>query len=744
MPRLGDSLPTVTSGIPRDLRNYLDRLRGLLNNIDDTNVTTRKSLIELGLLDAGGNVIPSTPTGDYGIPPAVTGLAANGAFQNIILTWDQPQYLGHAFTEIWASPIYDTLLPDTDPGYVDPTTYATFDAETAVIVAITSGSVTNNEIGGSRGRYYWARNVNVEGTAGPFNSVTGVLGETAPDIDFLLDTLTDSITESQLYQDLGARIDLIDGGVGLVGSVAYQLAQEANARSQEILAASQELENLITSFTFAQDYDNAVTYSVGDLAVYSGTLYRAIATTTGNLPTNTTYWEDIGEFTSLAEIVGNNSSSIVQLNNVSAGSTSANASALFGLQSTVNDSETGLLATRATLLNDYYTAADTTSAIASATTGLASTTYVNNALGDYTTTANLIANYYTKTGADSAIASATSGLVSNTDLSTALGDYVTNASLTSDYYTKTDTDSAISSATTNLASTTYVNNALGNYTTTASLIANYYTKTGADSAIASATSGLASTTYVNNALGDYTTTATLTTNYYTKTATDSAISSAVSTLASTVGNNTAAIQASAESIDGLRAQYTVKIDNNGYVTGFGLASTPVDGTPFSEFIVRVDRFSVGSGNTDAIPFVVTTTTTTLNGVSVPAGVYIDQAYIKNGAISSAKIGNAAVDTAQIANAAITNAKINDLDATKINAGFISAARIQAGSISADKIAANSLTANQIAAGAISASELAISATNDGTANSIFMDAAGAIKVYDASGNLRVRLGNLST
>jgi hypothetical protein len=153
--------------------------------------------------------------------------------------------------------------------------------------------------------------------------------------------------------------------------------------------------------------------------------------------------------------------------------------------------------------------------------------------------------------------------------------------------------------------------------------------------------------------------ATLTNDYYTAVATDSAISTAVNTLATTVNGNTTAISTQATSIDGLSAQYTVKIDNNGYVTGYGLASTVVDGTPTSEFIVRADRFAITStGGTEITPFVVTTTETTLNGVTVPAGVYIDQAYIKNGAIGTAQIGDAV----------ITNAKIVDLAVDKITAG----------------------------------------------------------------------------
>jgi hypothetical protein len=41
------------------------------------------------------------------------------------------------------------------------------------------------------------------------------------------------------------------------------------------------------------------------------------------------------------------------------------------------------------------------------------------------------------------------------------------------------------------------------------------------------------------------------------------------------------------------AQYTVKIDINGYVTGFGLAASGPASNPTSEFIVNADRFAIG-------------------------------------------------------------------------------------------------------------------------------------------------------
>lgn len=276
-------------------------------------------------------------------------------------------------------------------------------------------------------------------------------------------------------------------------------------------------------------------------------------------------------------------------------------------------------------------------------------------LTSYTPTATLQNDYYTKVGTDSAIASATSTFVTSTALSTALGDYTTTAVLQTNYYTKTATDSAISSATSSLVSTTGLATALGDYTTTASLQTNYYTKTDTDTAISNATTTFISSTELSTALGDYTTTASLQANYYTK--------------------------ASGETLEG---RYTVKVDLNGYVSGFGLASTANNAAVTSAFSVRADSFYVApptdfsqedqpaSATTGqlwfkpstkviyrytgsawvvfnlALPFVIRTTTTTIGGKTVDPGVYIDSAQITNGSITNAKIANLAVDDATIA------------------------------------------------------------------------------------------------
>ncbi len=118
---------------------------------------------------------------------------------------------------------------------------------------------------------------------------------------------------------------------------------------------------------------------------------------------------------------------------------------------------------------------------------------------------------------------------------------------------------------------------------------------------------------------------------------------------------TAAVQveatARASETGNLFAQYTVKLDVNGKVSGFGLASTGPTGTG-STFEIRADKFSIAAPTgsaAGAVPFTVLTTPTTIGGVNFSAGVYATQAFILDAQITNAKIVDLAVDNAKIAN-----------------------------------------------------------------------------------------------
>ena len=172
--------------------------------------------------------------------------------------------------------------------------------------------------------------------------------------------------------------------------------------------------------------------------------------------------------------------------------------------------------------------------------------------------------------------------------------------------------------------------------------------------------------------------------------TESQLYSALGEKIDNIAANTSAIVAEAvtrdEETGRLFAQYTVKIDQNGYVSGYGLASTANNSTPYSEFAVRADRFYIaspsGPGITPTLPFIVQTTPTTIGGVPVPVGTYINDAFIRNGSISNAKIGLAVIDDAKIAN----------LSAVKVTFGEMLGARIKVNTLNADRITVSSLAA----------------------------------------------------
>jgi hypothetical protein len=446
--------------------------------------------------------------------------------------------------------------------------------------------------------YYWVRSVNKLGAISAFNSSTGTSATTA--IDYLyVSGLIDDILDDDV-NSLGLNTAISNAGVDVT-----QIQQDIS-----------DIQDDIDDLNSINAWSSSASYVIDDMVTHSGKIWKASQASTNQTPAaGSSYWTEIGNYSNLVDFV-----SATQDQNVS---------------------------TLSSLNTNYYTISGTNGAISAATTNLASQSYVQTELGDYTTTASLTQNYYTKTGADSAIASATTGL----------------------------------------ASQTYVQTELGDYTTTANLNLNYYTKTGADSAIASATTGLASTTYVTNALGSYTTTADLSTYYYTKTAADSAISSSIGTYTTTVGSETLTLQQHHSSINGIEGKYSIKIDDNGSVAGFGLISTANDGVPStgtgSAFIVAADRFAITSDADatatenatvgDKYPFKVFTTPHNVtdadgnqsynaDGTSktIPAGVYIKNAFIHEAQITGAMIEEAT----------ITDANIGSLNAGKIRSGQI--------------------------------------------------------------------------
>lgn len=186
-----------------------------------------------------------------------------------------------------------------------------------------------------------------------------------------------------------------------------------------------------------------------------------------------------------------------------------------------------------------------------------------------------------------------------------------------------------------------------------------------ESAVNDTTTGLAATR------------ATLINDYYTAAEADNAISSAITSNNVTIGDTYATIttvNTVSGSVDDLEAKYGVEVDNNGIISGFQLLSGA--GTP-SAFNVRADQFNVYStdGTTSDVPFSVFTAARTVDGVSYPAGIYMDNVYVTKSITLTDENGDvilssgSQLDGTYIKDAAIGSAKIaNTIQSDNYSAG----------------------------------------------------------------------------
>lgn len=275
---MSKKLPFVTSDIPRDLRTFLDRVRELVSGSGADRLLSVSDLANSGLatVDNTGNIRP--PSTFVATPPPPSSVTATAAIRNIIVAWSNPAYVGHAYAEVWGS--------------------STSSQAAAVLLGMAPGAIYVDEVGPSVTRYYWVRFVNTDNTPGPYNALVGTSATTGSDVTYTVGLLSGQITTTQLATALNNRINLIDGPSTTPGTIPNQLAQ---------------IQGQIDAINTYPDYNNGTTYATNDIVKYNGGLYKALSSTTGNLPTNTTYWLKIGDYSSLADIVAAHTTEIATL-----------------------------------------------------------------------------------------------------------------------------------------------------------------------------------------------------------------------------------------------------------------------------------------------------------------------------------------------------------------------------------------------------------------------------------------------
>jgi len=776
------NLPSITSDIPRDLRQFLERVREKVSGRDENALVSVRQLVASGLAEYNGrDLLPTTDTGSFQTPPAPTGLAASGALANIIVSWDTPLYNGHSYTEVWAA--------EPPEGGGNP------QIGDAQLVGMAPGSVFAHNIGSGTTQYYWIKFVNVVGVAGPFNAVEGLEASTGQDPGYLLELLTGEIRDSQLAQSLGNRINLIDAPASVAGSV-----------NNRINVVQSQVNDLIS----IPEWDSTLTYATNDQVIFDGGLFSALQPSTNVQPTDTDFWQRLGDFTTLGDAVAAQALQISQLDD--------------GLTTAVTD--TNLLATQmrgdhtgtnlsqltsGLIFQERQARTGADNALTSSINSLQSTVNNNNT----NLTAAIQSEAETRANADSALAQDISTVTAIAgskarvfsqstepvpsenspinfgdlwiDTNTTFapdymeGDYVIRSNrmyrwdgnaweeamdfgfadsfsaINTERTARVTGDTALAQEITSLTATVTNNNT----NLTSAIQQEATTRSNQDTTLATNINTLQSTVNNNNT----NLTSAIQQEATTRANADTTLSNNISTLQSTVTTNnttlTAAIQSEAETranADGsLFAQYTVKVETNGYVSGFGLASTAVNATPFSDFIVRADKFSIGSPTgpsiSPATPFIVRTTPTTINGVSVPTGVYIADAFVQNGTITNAKIGDLAVDTAKIADGSIVRAKITDgeitrakidelaVDNARIANGAINRAKIQNGEITNAKIENGAITNAKIENGEITLAKINTASINSLSAITANMGTITAGLMQSTDGRFVIDLNN---
>lgn len=701
------SIPkTPIKGDP-ETRRFNEAVRQALVDIENKALTVQ-DLRSSGFWDNNNITVPGTDTTVAAAPTVPVNLTASGVFQNIILEWDVTPYTGHALTRVYRSTT--NLFAD------------------AVVIANVNAEVFADPVGPGKSYYYWVTNVNAKGQESAPNQTLGTLGTTLQDTAYLLQLLSNSITESQLFQSLGDRINLIDAtGTGLVDRVndlediygdtvsaaqsaadaALSASQAIDAKAQAIIAKGQAVlaagdavtakDDAVLAKTDAQSASGTATAAASTAQNYSSQASTSASLAAGyasaasdskiaaetaeaNAETaasaavtsaqNAESYSDTAQSAATAsnaskvaaeaakgsaETAAQSAVSSSQLassyaDDAGAAATAAQSSAVSASASAATATTKAGIATDAAASAQISADGASQSASAAQTSKIAAETAASSATiaRNEAVSAKDTATTKAAEASQSATLAAQSKLDAGNSATAAAGSASTAATKATEAGT-----SATASNTAKVAAESARDNAAASASaaaTSASTAATKATEAGQYATSASTSANTASTAaadalaYKNSAA----TSATDAEGYAIASAQDySAVNARLNNAGGTGVTVEQSLSANASSIGGLQGQYTVKIDNNGYVSGFGLASTSTTSTPTSNFIVRADRFAIaspsGPGITPKIPFIVVTTPTVENGVTIQPGVYIDNATIKDASITSAKIQSVVAD-----------------------------------------------------------------------------------------------------
>ncbi|MGI2152554.1 phage tail tip fiber protein [Shewanella oncorhynchi] len=285
-----------TSSTSVDIRGvytgqYIARVRAI-NSVDVSSVPKASALTNI--------------TGKTGLPPAVASFTATPLVFGIGLNW------------LFPAGAEDTLRTELE--------YGPNNSESGMIKLgdFAYPIATHAMTGLSAGANFWfrARLVDRTGNVGPWSGF--VSGQSSTDQTKYDEYFSERITSSALGQELLGDIELIplikietekipsiDRQLNEVVIPQIELIQVEVNKIPDIEDTLSQTETKINQLQAemadiagAPDWDSNTAYLTGQLVKYQGKLYSAKQTIpAGTLPTNTSYWTKIGEYSSIGEAV---------------------------------------------------------------------------------------------------------------------------------------------------------------------------------------------------------------------------------------------------------------------------------------------------------------------------------------------------------------------------------------------------------------------------------------------------------
>lgn len=248
----------------KNVKESLDSLKGIHDPLDGA--VTWRSLVNLGLVELNGGGRKTwkggairhgsssigLPAGaaDSTSPPAPTGFSASAGMATSILTWTEPDYSNHSYTEVWRN------TSNTLTG--------------ATMIGAATGNVYADNVGVTAGtRYYWIRHISTAGIIGSYQATSGTSNTT---LQVLNADLANLIVDAAKLADSAVTSTKIANAA--VGTAAIATAAITNALIANLAVDNAKISDLSASKLTAGTID-AATITVINLTasnITAGTL----------------------------------------------------------------------------------------------------------------------------------------------------------------------------------------------------------------------------------------------------------------------------------------------------------------------------------------------------------------------------------------------------------------------------------------------------------------------------------------